>query len=779
MDLSVLSPRAALMRVASFGLFGLLAGAFLFVVEFVDRFVALRSSISGLGDGVVLFQLLGITIFGMGLVGVLIGVVATLFEALRQGLAVLALRVRPSLPNVLVEVLSLLVSALIVAWLLQYVSGLFPGGLELSIERVLKKVDDRLAPIPWVLAHWRGLYSLAIFVVTLAVMWADVWIFREKTRWSTVVAAIIVVGGLAAFAICYQFDSRSFFARYEYTIHYPLISGYALMSILLAGFAARAVSSMSWWRAFRRPQIVASAVLWGVGIYFAVFGFLAMDLNQNVKAMVWNRSVVARRCFEIGRVLVDRDRDGYSPIFGGGDSDDRNGKVHPFAVEIPGNGIDDDCIGGDLSLEDAALGPKRAAPGEYIPVSETYAWDPKYTPPKAIDVANPLQTWPWSPERRNVFIISIDCLRADHMSLYGYGRQTTPNIDRYAQSGLVFENAIPHGTNTGHSFAAMLRSASMEGIFDANIPTLTQVLKSAGYHTSFINARRLDEWLPPRRWHRYRPTMIDNFDVLHLQGEREWTADQLVDSVTRYVDAGSEYRGFVVGPRGPEFMWVHFMDVHMPREGHPEYGFGNRPVDVYDAEIKYTDAAVGRLLDFLKDKGLLENSIVFITADHGEEFMEHGMVDHSNKPYASNSHVPLIVLAPGIEARRVAELVGMFDIAPTALSNVGVSVPDVYRGIDLISTAKQPVFPQRVLVSETPRNGIETSFFAWAYIDWPYKYMYDSKQYTQELYNLVDDPDEQVNLVERDSERAARMRQALGAWLGRETAAPETPRAAR
>ncbi len=769
------------MRVASFGLFGLLAGAFLFLVEFVDRFVVLRSSIAGIGDGIVLFQLLGITILGMGVFGLVLGIVATLFEALRQGTARLAEIVRPGLPGSVVEAVTLIVSAVLVAWVLQKISGLFPGGLELSIERVLKKVDDRIAPIPFVLAHWRGLYALAIFLVTLAVMWADVWIFRAKGRWSTLVATAITIGGFVALMICYRFDSRAYFARYEYTIHYPLVSGYALMAILLAGFGARSVSSMTWWRAFRRRQVWLTTILLAAGLYFAGFGLLAMDLNQNVKSMIWNRSVIARRCYEIGRVVVDRDRDGYSPIFGGGDLDDRNPQVHPFAAEVPGNGVDDDCIAGDLSIEDAERGPKHATPGEFIPVSEPYAWDPKYIPPTAVDVAKAQRAISELAGRPNVIVISIDCLRADHMSLYGYERETSPNIARYSARGLVFENAIPHGTNTGHSFSAMLRSASMEGIFDHNIPTLTQVLKASGYHSSFINARRLDEWLPPRRWHRYRPTMIDNFDVLHLEGDREWTADQLVDSVTKYVDRNPVADGGIIVQSHvqPEFMWVHFMDCHMPREGHPEYGFGSRPVDVYDAEIRYTDAAVGRLLDHLRDTGILDRSIVFITADHGEEFMEHGMVDHSNKPYASNSHVPLVVLAPGITPKRIPEVIGLFDIAPTALSYVGLPVPTVYRGIDLIAASRLPAFPQRVVVSETPRNGIETSFFAWAYVDWPYKYMYDSKQYTQELYNLVDDPDEQVNLVERDPERAARMRQALGVWLGQETAAPSNSRAAR
>jgi hypothetical protein len=103
----------------------------------------------------------------------------------------------------------------------------------------------------------------------------------------------------------------------------------------------------------------------------------------------------------------------------------------------------------------------------------------------------------------------------------------------------------------------------------------------------------------------------------------------------------------------------------------------------------------------------------------------------------------------------------------------------VYRGIDLAAASKGAAFPERTIVSETPRNGIETSFFAWAYVDWPFKFVYDVKGNTSELYNLSNDPDEQHNLVEIDPDRASRMRGALGRWLDLETVAPPAVRASK
>lgn len=773
---SILSVRSAASRVGAFALFGLIAGAILFVIEVADRTAVLWHSLNGAAEIVRFALLLGASVLGAGLLGLALGLVATPLEAVRQVIARVLDRVLPGRTTMLVEIVSLVVGAVVVAAVLKTISGQFPNGLELSVHRLTLRFNDRIAEVPFVVRHWEGLYTFVIFVFALAIMWAQVWIFRAKGRWSGLVALLVALGAFAALAVCYQFDSRAFFARYEWTIHYPLITGYSIMTILAAGFALRAASSMQWARGWTRQATAATLAFafFGFGCY--VYAFVAMDANQNVKALLWNRSVIARRVYEISKRAVDRDRDGYSPIFGGGDLDDSNPEVHPFAIEIAGNGIDDNCIGGDLSVVDAATRPRVPRPGEFVNVSEPApAWDPKASPANAVDVESPGAEGPGADPalqvRPNVIIISIDCLRADHTTMNAYSRDTTPNIARLGQQGLVFTNAVPHGTNTGHSFSAMLRSSCMEGIFDRNVPTMTQVLKQQGYHAAFINARRLDDWLTPKRWHRYRPTMIGDFDVLHLGDEREWTADELTDKAIRYIDR-------LPGGRS-QFMWIHYMDVHMPREGHPEYGFGDRDVDVYDAEVKYTDAAVGRLVDHLREKGLLDTSIVFITADHGEGFLEHGTRDHSNKPYADNSHVPLVVLAPGLAPRQIDTVVGLFDIAPTALTYAGVPVPGVYRGIDLVAASRQPEFPKRIVVSETPRNGIETSFFAWAYVDWPYKYVYDVKGNTSELYDLSADPNEQHNLVEIDPMRAAAMRAALGRWLDLETVAPPADRASR
>lgn len=776
-DGSILSARAALSRVAAFTLLGFVAGFLLFLIEAVDLLEVLWPSINGFSEVVRLTILFGVTVFGTGIVATLLGLAGTALEAVRQAFGLAIGRIRSGIPPIALDTISLFVGAAFVTVVLKVISRSYPQGLESSIERLVNRIDERLMPIPFVIAHWRGLYLTAIFLVALGVMWSHLWIFRPKGKRSNLLAGIVFSCAAVALVICYNFDARAFFARYEWTIHYPLVTGYTVMTILAAGFGARMLTSMQWARDWTRQATLLTVVLGSFGLGCTAYAFVAMDANQNVKSLLWNRSVIARRCYEIARWSVDRDRDGYSPILGGGDADDSNPSIHPFAPEIAGNGIDDNGLSGDLSIEDAQTRPRAPESGEFVSVADVAnpPFEPKSNPANTVDVvsADATATTPLVDQagRPNVVIISIDCLRADHTTMGGYGRDLTPNIARYANDGLTFTNAIPHGTNTGHSFSAMMRSSYMDGIFNRAVPTLTQLLKRVGYHAAFVNARRLNDWLTPKRWHKYRPTMIGDFDVLHLEGEREWTADQLTDVTISYVDRLPKNR--------PEFLWVHYMDVHMPREGHPEYGFGDRDIDVYDAEIKYTDAAVGRLLDHMRESGLLENSIVFITADHGEGFLEHGTRDHSNKPYADNSHVPLVVFGKGIQPASIATPVGLFDIAPTALVHVGLPVPDVYRGIDLVASTKLAEFPKRVIVSETPRNGIETSFFAWAYIDWPYKYVYDIRGMTSELYNLESDPNEQHNLVEIDPTKVAAMRAALGRWLDLETVQVQPTRASK
>jgi arylsulfatase A-like enzyme len=130
----------------------------------------------------------------------------------------------------------------------------------------------------------------------------------------------------------------------------------------------------------------------------------------------------------------------------------------------------------------------------------------------------------------------------------------------------------------------------------------------------------------------------------------------------------------------------------------------------------------------------------------------------------------LIVRAPGVAPARFAEPCALVDVAPTALAFIGRPTPACYRGIDLVAAARAGGPPRRPIVSETPRNLIQSSFYTWALVNWPHKVMWDVRSNTFEVFDLATDPGEQRNLVDREPALAERMRSELGAWLDRESA---------
>jgi arylsulfatase A-like enzyme len=529
-------------------------------------------------------------------------------------------------------------------------------------------------------------------------------------------------------------DSRFEFTRYEYIFHIPLEILYAIVAIVATIAFARAAGDPVR-VGLSRFVVVAAVAFLGLAAGAVVFGAVAMDANQNVKALFWNRSVIARRVFQLAQVMTDRDGDGFSPYFGGGDGDDSNPDIHPLAAEVPGNGVDDNCIDGDLA---ASEHPRGAV----------FTRDPGRIEP------------PGAPRGRDVIILSIDCLRADHVGCYGYPKPLTPNIDRFAAESLVFENAYAAGTNTGHSFAGMFRSANGVDIFDDRIPGLSSLLTRHGYDSTLLNAVS-NSWLEGARWSKYKRIMSDLVDY-HTDSERFWDAKRLTDEAIAFLEEAD--------PATPRFTWVHYFDPHHTRRFHPEHDYGRSGKGLYEGNIAYVDEHVGRFLDYLRRTGILDRSIVFIIADHGEAFREHGAQDHNNKPYQNNTHVPLIVHAPGAGAGRFREPCSLIDVGPTTLGFLGIEIPSAYRGIDLLGAARAGALPPRDIISETPRNLIQSPFFAFALVRWPHKVIYDVKTSTIEVFDLEKDPGEQHNLADCEPEITARMREAIGSWLDRETA---------
>jgi arylsulfatase A-like enzyme len=359
----------------------------------------------------------------------------------------------------------------------------------------------------------------------------------------------------------------------------------------------------------------------------------------------------------------------------------------------------------------------------------------------------PLPEGPRRPSA-DVVIITVDALRADHVAAYGYPRATTPNIDALAARGVRFERAYAQAPHTSFSMTSLLTGKYY--------PTLTRMGPSDGQDTLPLYLRRY-AWKTaafyPEAVFFVQADKLKAYQSSKFQFEyvKEETLDAhaQISQIAKFFEEEKPARAF---------LWVHFFDPHEPYEKHPAHDFGNGDRDRYDSEIAYTDAAVGRLLSYL-DKHR-PGAIVILTADHGEEFDEHGGRYHGTSVYDEQIRVPLIIAVPGVPPHVVRGPVELVDLAPTVLALLDIPVPVRMRGHDLGPWLASPPAPddrlgfafaevdeQRMVASARDKLICQVAKGFCAYHD------------------LVADPGERRNLAEASPERVAVLRAELDAWL--------------
>jgi choline-sulfatase len=385
----------------------------------------------------------------------------------------------------------------------------------------------------------------------------------------------------------------------------------------------------------------------------------------------------------------------------------------------------------------------------------------------------------------DVYLITIDTLRADHVGCYGYKQVETPALDALAADGVRFTQAFTHSpiTNTSHATILTGLLPSVHGVTDFGVPLLPQhvtaaeLLKAHGYQTAaFIGAVILDSnALAPGLDRGF--DFYDNFpksDGQDAEGKNpNGTNKERWDRVERRgMEVVEHAEGWFDKHRnGPHFVWVHLFDPHDPYEPPPPF-LEKYKDHLYDGEIAYADSAVAHWIAFLKKAGAYDNAIIVVTGDHGEGLGEHGEDTHGLFLYDSTLHIPLLVKMPAKTAEAghrqsgtvIYAQVRTTDILPTILSATGVAAPAELNGDSLLPLINGQTSSSRELFAETdyplrwewaPLRALRADNTKWIEAPRP------------ELYDLQADPKELKNLYARSSTNSNSKVQAMQAEMAK------------
>jgi arylsulfatase A-like enzyme len=581
-------------------------------------------------------------------------------------------------------------------------AAIFAIGLSLFAERT---PSTRLRAFGW-------LVMLAIVAVGACMRLLDVVAARRKGAF--VCAAVVVVALAAAswraLALADEIDLR-------------------FVGVIAAWFIVLPLAL----RVTARARVVRAVLACLVLLLVAALWLLSQELPARV--------VIARYSPTVGIVartvarIVDFDGDGHSFIGPEGDCAALDGSIHPFAVDLPDDGIDQDCHDGDLTQDRVPRTPGTRAG---VPAKR---------------------------HRPNVLLVTVEALRPDHLGIHGYTRDTSPRIDALFANAVVFERAYTVAPVTDRTLPAILTgvypSRLVESLdYETHVlgderVLLTERLRDAGYHTVVLQSFYLfdDHGLDQG---------IDDLMVLRDgigMGGRPTTNA----AITALRDHERDHAS------APLFMWIHYYEPHSrytpPGEHRLWDGGGDykdeNPMDLYDGEIHFVDSQIGRLLARARSLGLLDDAYVILSSDHGEEFLEHGRRQHAFAVYEESIRVPLLVSGPGLSARRIAEPFTLLDLTPTLLELLDIPFVDGIDGVSRADLLRSGVTsaPRAVLVEQYRHGSDELQKVA--LIDGSDKLILDLENNLWELYDLDADPLERENIYGYEGTPSLDMRERI------------------
>jgi arylsulfatase A-like enzyme/Flp pilus assembly protein TadD len=392
-----------------------------------------------------------------------------------------------------------------------------------------------------------------------------------------------------------------------------------------------------------------------------------------------------------------------------------------------------------------------------------YAFRSPAPRPGGVDLGRPLDDGGRGPT--NLVIITLDTTRADHIGAYGSTDVKTPVIDALARDGVLFEHAMTTAPLTLPAHASMFtgrfppdHGARNNGGFylGPEQVTLAEILKAQGFQTGgFVAAYVLDsKWGISQGFDTY----FDDFDFMQARGRAtgdiQRPANEVIDKALPWIDGVKA---------GPFFAWIHLYDPHIPYDPPEPYKseYAGHP---YRGEVAFTDAQVGRVVEFLRERGLLDRTVIAVLGDHGESLGAHGETTHGFFIYESATHVPFVIRAPfeRLRGRRVADPVRVIDLMPTALELLGVATPKDISGASLLPL----MTGDRI---ELGLEGFAEAMYPLHHYGWSDLKALRAGRYKAidaprpELYDIQEDPGETRNLFEErrtlGDQMVARLRQ--------------------
>jgi len=434
-----------------YALLGAAATAMLSVIEWADLSFQLTPVFASISERLILASYFSINLIVGSAIGLLVGLFALSAAFLKRHFqSALARGTSPRAPHKLIAGIG--VSALFAVLL-----TLQPQihGYSVTLLREAEKFPHLGRPLTAAEPELSYFVVMGLFI-GCSIIWT---LARESGLWSPFLRRAWLLGLLVIIGAAYYVDSRVEVQQYEYSLHRSmfLLATALAMALVASIFSSPAAARLAFAGRGSLLKVILSAIV-AVLLAAVAFTFARFDNNQNLKTQVFYRTTQTKQYFKLAQWALDFDRDGYSPYLGGGDRDDSRADINPGVTDIAADGIDNNCIGGDLTeqgIED---------------------WQRQFTTLHgASNPARPL----------NVIFFFIDTLRADHLGAYGYNRNTSPNIDKLAAQSSVFQNAYSPSPYTYEAAPKFMQST----YWDAHNETWTEALARNGYNTILFPRR--------------------------------------------------------------------------------------------------------------------------------------------------------------------------------------------------------------------------------------------------------------------------------------------------